>query len=225
MSSLPPRIRVWDAPTRLAHWLLVVLVAFSWWSAENNRMDWHRYSGYALLGVLVFRMYWGVVGSSTARFSQFVKGPRTVLAYVRGLRASSSEPTAHSPPTVSSIGHNPLGALSVLLLLALLLAQVGLGLFAVDIDGLESGPLSHLVSFERGRQCARAHEWVFNALTAFIALHVAAVLGYLVCKRDNLTAAMITGAKRSAASPAKFAAWWLPLPGLALAALVVWWVS
>jgi cytochrome b len=208
------RIRIWDAPTRLVHWSLVALVAFSWWTAENGRMDWHRYSGYAVLGVLVFRLYWGIVGSSTARFAQFVKGPQTIVQYLRA-------------KTVVA-GHNPLGALSVIALLLLLMAQVGLGLFAVDVDGLESGPLSHLVSFEDGREYAKSHELVFNILMAFVVLHIAAILFYLFVKRDNLIAPMVTGAKTWTAAQlpqVKFAAGWLVIPGIALAALLVWYIA
>lgn len=210
-----PPVRIWDLPTRLAHWALVVLVALSWWTAENGVMDWHRYSGYTLLGVAVFRVYWGFFGGATARFRQFVKGPRTVIAYLRGA-------------STKSFGHNPLGALSVVILLALLLAQVGLGLFAVDIDGLESGPLSRFVSFDTGRAVAEAHEIVFNVLLAFIALHIAAVLWHLVAKGDNLIGAMITGRKQVADDVATETVVASPLRlviGVALAALVVWLIT
>jgi cytochrome b len=221
------RTYIWDLPTRLVHWLLVALVFFSWGSAEYNQMDLHRYSGYALLGVVLFRLYWGFFGSSTARFTQFVKGPRAVLAYLRSLRASrsDSEPTAYSlQPTASRIGHNPLGALSVLALLAVLLTQIGLGLFAVDVDGLESGPLSYLVSFDTGRACAEVHEVIFNVLLAMIVLHVAAIFFYLFFKRDNLIAPMITGNKAmSLPTESTVSAPLLHVViGLALSAAVVW---
>src|SRR5690349_24353754 len=106
------RVRVWDLPTRLVHWLLVLLVPFSWWTAESGRLEWHRWSGYGLLGLVLFRVYWGFFGSSTARFSRFVRGPRAIVAYLRGRLPAS-------------VGHNPLGALSVLALLGLLIAQIG----------------------------------------------------------------------------------------------------
>jgi len=208
------RIRIWDAPTRLVHWSLVVLVAFSWWTAENHQMDWHRYSGYVLLGVLLFRIYWGIFGSDTSRFANFIKGPGAITRYVRDKSATF-------------VGHNPLGALSVVVLLVLLIVQVGLGLFAVDVDGLESGPLSHLVSFDDGRQYAKNHERVFNILLAFIVLHIAAILFYLVVKRDNLITPMITGTKSWLSTNVpqiKFAAWWAMLPGIAIAAAVVWYI-
>jgi cytochrome b len=178
-------------------------------------MDWHRYSGYAVLGVLVFRIYWGIVGSDTARFANFVKGPRSIAQYFRDKSAAI-------------VGHNPSGALSVVALLVLLITQVGLGLFAVDVDGLESGPLSHLVSFDEGREYAKSHELVFNILLAFIVLHIAAILFYLLVKRDNLIAPMITGVKSWAAENApqlKFASWWIALPGIAIAAAIVWYIA
>ncbi|MBC7983176.1 MAG: cytochrome b/b6 domain-containing protein [Candidatus Obscuribacterales bacterium] len=217
-TARPQRVRIWDIPTRLVHWLLVALVAFSWWSAENHYMDYHRYSGYVMLGVLLFRVYWGLVGSSTARFSYFVRGPRTIWQYLR------------SKPAASSIGHNPLGALSVITLLVLLLGQIALGLFAVDIDGIESGPLSHLVSFEMGRVVAELHEWSFNGLLVFITLHVAAVLFYLLIKHDDLISPMVTGttgAKKitNADTEIKFASLWWAVPGAIMAALIVWTIA
>ena len=179
------RVRVWDVPTRLIHWLIVLLVAASWWTGDTGRMDWHRYSGYLLLGLVSFRIYWGLVGASTARFRQFVRGPRVVLSYLRGRWETLP-------------GHNPVGALSTLVLLALLAAQVVLGLFAVDVDGIESGPLSNHVSFATGRACAKLHHQLFDVLLVLIAAHVAAVLFYVVVKKQNLIAAMFTGKREYA---------------------------
>ncbi|HEY5808433.1 MAG TPA: cytochrome b/b6 domain-containing protein [Povalibacter sp.] len=216
------RIQIWDVPIRLAHWLMVILIAVSWWTAENGQLEYHRYSGYTLLGLLVFRIYWGFAGSATARFANFVKGPKSIALYLKQLPRRVSE---HS---VSVPGHNPLGALSVLALLLLLLAQVSLGLFAVDVDGIESGPLSHLVSFETGRACAEVHETLFNVLLAIIALHIAAVLFYFFYKRDNLITAMIHG-KRVVATDAEIAPVRTPrvpfVIGVILAAGVVWWIT
>jgi cytochrome b len=215
----PPQIvraRVWDAPTRIVHWTLVLLVAVSWWTAENDVMDWHRYSGYVLLGFLVFRVYWGFAGSSTARFTEFVKGPRAVWSYVKRIPSRSSQPVA---------GHNPLGGWSVLLLLAAMLAQVGLGLFAVDVDGIESGPLSHLVSFEMGRACAQVHENLFNVLLTLVTLHVVAVAFYLLCKRQNLITPMVDGNRDvplEQAAKLRFASRARLLAGICAAALLAW---
>src|SRR5688572_27938897 len=145
-ASSVARVRIWDVPTRVVHWLMAALIPTSWWTAESGNLELHRYSGYLLVGLLLFRIYWGFAGSSSARFANFVKGPRAILSYLRIGSAGSAG------------GHNPLGALSVVALLLLLLTQISLGLFAVDVDGLESGPLSHYVSFEAGRACAEWHE-------------------------------------------------------------------
>lgn len=216
------RIQIWDMPIRLVHWLMVILIAISWWTAENGELEYHRYSGYTLLGLLVFRIYWGFAGSETARFANFIKGPKTILLYLKQL------PQRVSDHSVSVPGHNPLGALSVVALLLLLIAQVTLGLFAVDVDGIESGPLSHLVSFDAGRACAELHETLFNVLLAIIALHIVAVLFYVFYKRDNLIAAMIHGKRRVAPEagtpPARTSLVRLTI-GVVLAAAVVWWVT
>ncbi|HEX5162324.1 MAG TPA: cytochrome b/b6 domain-containing protein [Steroidobacteraceae bacterium] len=177
-----PAVRVWDVPVRLVHWATVIAVALSWWTGETGRLEWHRWSGYALLGLVTFRIYWGFFGSSTARFRQFVRGPRAVAGYLRGAWNVAA-------------GHNPLGALSVLALIVLLLAQVMLGLFAVDVDGIESGPLSLYVSFETGRLAAEWHEAVFNVLLALTALHIVAIAWYRVVKKEKLVEAMIHGTR------------------------------
>ena len=205
------RVRVWDLPTRLVHWLLVVGVALSWWTGETGRLEWHRWSGYGLLGLVTFRIYWGFFGSSTARFARFVRGPRVVLGYVRG--AWQSVP-----------GHNPLGALSVVALLALLATQIVLGLFAVDVDGIESGPLSLYVSFDAGRTAAHWHGVLFNLLLWLIALHIAAILYYGLVKKQNLAGAMLHGEREFPADmPALQHATALRLvAGIALAALLTW---
>lgn len=179
-TPLPPRVRVWDVPVRVCHWLMALFVGVSWWTAETERMDWHQYSGYSLLALVSFRIYWGFFGSSTARFRQFVRGPRTVASYLKGQWATNA-------------GHNPLGALSVVALLALLFAQVLLGLFAVDVDGIESGPLSTYVSFDVGRVAADWHDGLFDVLLWLIGLHVAAVLYYLLFRKQNLIATMVHG--------------------------------
>src|SRR5689334_10985182 len=112
----------WDLPTRLFHWLLAALIAFSWWSVEYDHVSWHIWSGFAILTLLIFRLLWGLVGSSTSRFTSFVRGPSGVIAYFRG--------------RWNGIGHTPLGALSVGALLLAISVHVGLGLFAEDEDGI-----------------------------------------------------------------------------------------
>lgn len=208
-------IRIWDWPVRLTHWLFVFCIAVSWWSAEQHEMDWHRYSGYTLLGLLIFRIYWGFAGSSSARFSHFLRGPSGVMAYVRESREAHRD-----------AGHNPLGGWSVAAMLALMFAQVSIGLFVSDVDGLESGPLSHLVSFDTSRTLADVHEIGFNVILTLAGLHIAAILFYLLVKRDNLIVAMLSGRRRnvriSAMRPVPA---WRIVPGIVLASGVVWWVA
>ncbi|MDP1642017.1 MAG: cytochrome b/b6 domain-containing protein [Phenylobacterium sp.] len=211
MSGRAPRVRVWDLPTRLVHWALAVLVVVAWLTA-GERMNIHRYAGYGILGLVIFRLYWGVVGGSTARFSQFMKGPGAVLAYVRGWRGAPA-----------SFGHNPLGALSVLLLVLLLISQVGLGLFAIDINGMESGPFARFIDFETGRQASDLHELNFRLLQAAVALHLVAIAAYAVFKRRNLVKPMVTGQDATPGLEGELrpAPLWRLVVGVAIAVLVV----
>ena len=206
---------VWDAPTRLFHWLLVGLVGFSWWSARTHHMDWHQLSGLAVCGLLVFRLLWGFLGAGTARFSQFVRGPRAIWAYLRG----------RAPRTV---GHNPLGGLSVIALLLALTTQIVSGLLAVDIDGIESGPLSYLVDFEQGRLAAQVHAISFKAVQALVGLHVLAIGFYLVARRRNLTGAMITGfetGREAEPVPVPQGRWQALALAVAVAVLLAVWIA
>lgn len=207
------RVRVWDVPVRLVHWLVVVLVAACWWTAETGHLEWHRWAGYGALGLVLFRIYWGFVGGETARFSHFVRGPRAVAAYGRTLLSKTHAAT---------LGHNPMGGWSVLALIGLLLAESVLGLFAVDIDGVESGPLSWMVSFDLGRLAAKWHHLLFNGLLALIVLHVAAVAFYLLVRRENLVGAMVGGFKRGEGAAPRFASPWRAVVGALLAAALIW---
>lgn len=215
MNSASDDVRIWDWPVRLTHWLFVSCIAVAWWSAEQRQMEWHRYAGYFLLGLLIFRIYWGFVGTSSARFSHMLRGPRQLIAYLRGAKDIHRE-----------AGHNPLGGWSVLAMLTLMLAQVTIGLFVSDVDGIESGPLSHLVSFDTSRTLAGLHELNFNLILTLIGVHIAAIFFYLLVKRDNLVGAMLTGKRRTPhfigmrTVPA-----WRVIPGLVLASGVVWWVA
>jgi cytochrome b len=188
MTEQKVRQLVWDVPTRLFHWLLVALLGFSWWSAKSDHMDWHRYSGIGICGLIIFRVLWGFIGASSARFTHFVKGPQAVWAYVQ-----SSVRSAPVPAQSISPGHNPLGGWSVIALLMVIGAQLLTGLFAVDIDGIESGPLSDFISFDQGRAASGFHKLSFNLLLTLVVVHVAAVLLYLIVKRRNLIVPMITG--------------------------------
>jgi len=222
-ARVPGPIRVWDLPVRLFHWLIVGLFAFSWWSGENHDMDWHRWSGYAVLALLVFRLYWGFAGTSTARFAAFVRGPGAALTYARSLAQR---------PYIAKVGHNPIGGWSVMLMLAALVVQVAAGLFAVDVDGIESGPLSDYVSFETGRAAAKLHHLVFNIALAVVAVHIAAIMVYRFWLKTDLITPMITGKRQSASLPPDAAAAavglglsWRALVGVAAAAAVAYAIS
>lgn len=209
------KVRVWDLPIRLVHWSLVILLPGLWWTHRSGDMELHSKLGYLVLALLVFRLFWGFAGSSTARFASFVKGPRAIRDYLSGAADKAI------------LGHNPLGALSVLLLLGLLIVQVGLGLVAQDTDGLFSGPLSTYVSYETSDAARDWHELFFNLILGAVALHLAAILFYLLFKRDNLVGPMVTG-KRAAddhVEGATAAPAWRAVVGMALALGIAWWVS
>ena len=209
-------IRVWDVPTRLFHWVLVALLLFSWWSAKNHHMEWHLKSGICLLGLMLFRLLWGFFGSSTARFLSFLYSPAQVIAYLRSGAAPRSP------------GHNPIGGYSVLVMLLALCAQIGSGLFATDIDGLESGPLSYLVDFDQSRVAAKIHGISFNILLALGGLHILAILFYLVARKRDLIRPMITGsdAHPDAGTESLASAGIIRLAlAVAVAAAIAWWVG
>ncbi|MGE5475064.1 MAG: cytochrome b/b6 domain-containing protein [Bacteroidales bacterium] len=178
-------VKVWDQPIRLFHWSLVVLVATLWATGELGSLDIHMKLGVWALALLLFRLGWGVVGSPTARFSQFLRGPAAIREYVLAARRG----------TVRSVGHNPLGALSVLALLGLLTAQAASGLFTTD-DIVTNGPLVHLVSSKTSALLSSLHRLGGKLLLALVALHLAAVAFYTIVKKDDLLRAMITGTKR-----------------------------
>jgi cytochrome b len=209
----PARARVWDLPTRLVHWLLAALIPFSWWAAHSDHLPWHRLSGYTILGLLTFRLIWGFAGSPTARFAGFLKGPRAVIAYLRG-------------SAVAAVGHNPLGGWSVAAMLTVLAGQVGLGLFSVDEDALEPGPLSHFVSFDTGRAIAHLHHRLFWVLAGLIVLHLGAIAFYAL-RKQNLVGPMITGEAEAppGADVPPLAAPWRILPAALAAAAVAWFVA
>jgi len=176
-------VKVWDLPTRLFHWALVALLITSYVTAEMDELEWHMRSGECILALLLFRLGWGVVGSETARFARFVRGPRAVWRYFL--------PTeTESPP-----GHNPAGGWAVLAMLAILCAQVATGLFADD-DISEMGPLGRFVSRAVRKKLTGLHHRIFWLLVAIAALHVGAIAFYRVARKRNLLAPMVTGFAR-----------------------------
>jgi cytochrome b len=183
------RIRVWDLPVRLFHWALVILIATSYLSGQAGG-DWmklHFWSGYAILTLLLFRIAWGFVGSTTARFSDFVKGPSAAFGHLAELAGADRPREA---------GHNPLGGAMVVVLIFAVLAQVVAGLFSADTDtGVVTGPLSRFVADKWIERATAFHEFWVNVLLVLVGVHVLAAIVYLVWKRQNLIAAMIHGHK------------------------------
>lgn len=174
------RVRIWDWPTRVFHWAIVLLIPAMWWTAKNDLIALHMQLGLVMLALVLFRLVWGLIGSSTARFANFLKGPRGMISYLNGRAAEA-------------IGHNPLGGLSVAAMLLVLSMQVGLGLFATNEDGDLFGPLALLVSEDASETLTERHETMFNILLALIGLHLAAILFYALVRRRNLIGAMLTG--------------------------------
>lgn len=187
--SASPKVMAWDFPTRAFKWTLVALVVSAWASNKfgASMPNWHKWSGYAILVLVVFRLLWGFIGGSTARFGNFLRGPGEAVAYGLGLLRGK---------TPKYLGHNPVGALMVMGLLALLGAQAVLGLYAGDEDRIViDGPLARTVSDAAVAFAARWHHKVFDLLQILIVLHVAANLFYVVVKREPLIKGMATGYK------------------------------
>jgi cytochrome b len=177
---------VWDLPTRLFHWLLALLVLglLVTGNVGGNWMVWHFRFGYAVLSLLLFRLAWGFVGGYWSRFAQFLYGPGTIWAYLRG-KGTARETT----------GHTPLGALSVLALLLVLFAQVSTGLMSDDEISF-FGPLTAFVSGDTVSMATRYHKNVGKfVVLALVVLHILAIMFYRIARRQNLVGPMITGDK------------------------------
>ena len=203
------RVRVWDLPTRLFHWLLLVGVVTAFISVKlgGNAMVWHGRAGTFVLSLLIFRLLWGFIGSPTARFQSFLKGPRTVWRYIQGQISGTSgtsgtsgnlgtsgNPGTPGSPGQSSIGHNPLGALSVVALLGLFFFQTLTGLGASD-DIFFDGPLAKDLGSDTVSLLTSLHKSTEPFLLGLVALHVAAIIFYRLVKKTDLVQPMITGVK------------------------------
>jgi cytochrome b len=209
-------VSVWDLPTRLFHWALVLLVGFSWLCAQCNWMDWHLLSGYAILALLLFRLAWGFVGSETARFGHFLASPFAALRHLAHLPRRDPD---------HQVGHNAAGGWMVLLLLLLLAVQVGTGLFSND-DALTEGPLAGAVDKSTSDWLSHIHRVNFTLIEIAVAGHILAVLTYAVLKRHDLVRPMLTGHKRLPAdlTRPRMASVWLALLLIVVAAGAVTWL-
>jgi cytochrome b len=205
------RVKIWDLPTRLFHWLLFVSVSAALWTGwmGGSWIDWHGRLGLVVLGLLVFRLAWGVVGSTYARFAQFVPTPGRVLAYLRGHWHGE--------------GHNPLGALSVFALLGFLGWQAGSGLFSND-DIVYEGPLADLVSSATSVWLSSLHRQGLWVILGLVGLHLAAIAVYAL-RGKNLVRPMVRGWKETEdpdAQPAKGGGPLAMVLALALAGVAAW---
>ena len=187
-NSFPGKVLVWDLPTRLFHWLLVILVIISFVTVKigGNAMQYHEWSGFTILALLLFRLVWGFIGSRESRFVTFVHRPAKVFRYaVKVLR----------PDSRLYLGHNPLGGWSIIAMLSCLMLQTGTGLFAND-DIVTEGPLFKWVSKATSDWLTRVHKLNKEVLIGLVAIHILAVLFYLFYKRENLVMPMVTGYKQ-----------------------------
>jgi len=182
-------VKVLDLPVRVFHWVLAALFCFSWWSGMQGGdpllMTYHLWSGYSIFTLLLFRIAWGFVGSTHARFSDFLYGPRAIIEFIKTLPRREATRFA---------GYNPLGGLSVLLIFVCIALQIGTGLFAND-DIVTEGPLYKWVSKGTSDFLTTIHSYNFYVLLALVSLHIAAVLYHLVYKSENLFTPIFTGDK------------------------------
>ena len=216
----PPRhsAPVWDLPVRIFHWALVLLVFSQVVTASlgGNAMQFHALGGYAILALVLFRILWGFLGGTHARFRDFVQAPAPVMRYAKSVFAG---------PYPAHRRHNPLGGWSVMAMLGSLLMQATSGLFAND-DVMMEGPLAKHVSDHASVIATAIHDVNAAVLLTLIAVHIAAVLFYLLARKENLIAPMITGRKPSATSlePARYGSVWLAALLLGCSAAAVYFV-
>jgi cytochrome b len=186
-----------------------------WITADNSQWAWHMRLGHVLLALLIFRVIWGVIGTDTARFSSFVKGPLAVIGYLRG-----------GYDEKGNKGHSPLAALAVLALLGLMSVQVGMGLFAGDPFDGATGPLNPLVGVMTADWITTTHEWFWWLVFGMIGLHLSAIAIYGMVRMENLTGAMIGGQaeKKPGVSDNPPAQWTKALGALAVSVAIAGWI-
>lgn len=176
------RIQVWDVPTRLFHWTLLILVVIAWFTGEEEGAAAlvHRIAGEAVAGLLVFRVLWGFIGGEHARFASFAAGPSAIIAHLRDLLSAQPK---------RSLGHNPLGGVAVFLLLATTATIVVTGVFSSGEEA--GGPFAGMWGIDLGE----VHETAFRVLQGLVVLHVLGVIVESWKARDALLPAMFTGSK------------------------------
>jgi cytochrome b len=202
------QFRLWDLPTRLFHWTLALGVIALSVSGQlgGGLMNWHGRIGLAVIGLLAFRLAWGLLGSTYARFIHFFPTPASIRAYLRG--------EWHGE------GHNPLGALSVFCLLSLLGVQAATGLFAND-DIAFRGPLYDLAGKTLSNQLTALHHLLSKLVYLLVALHLGAIAFYAFARKQNLVQPMLTGTKEGEGQSAQGGGVAALAVALAVAALAV----
>jgi cytochrome b len=178
-------VRIWDLPTRLFHWALAILVTIAWISGTRGAMELHLLAGYGVLALVLFRLLWGLLGSESARFASFLRGPKAAFAHL-------GEVVRRRPDHDTT--HNPLGGYAIALLLIVLAVQTGSGLFADD-EILTTGPLSGYVPGAFVRFATWLHVLNQNIILVLVGLHLLAVLAYALLLRRDLVRPMVTGIK------------------------------
>ncbi|OUU80057.1 MAG: hypothetical protein CBC38_01285 [Gammaproteobacteria bacterium TMED78] len=179
---------IWDLPLRLFHWLLVILIGLAWYTVEiSGDMDLHMLAGQGILALLIFRIFWGFLGTKHSLFKNFLFGIPEIFSYIKNIFSSSSR---------KYIGHNPLGSIAVFIILSLLLFQTVTGLFATDYDGYFKGPLNDLISSATGNSITGLHHENFEIfITSIIFIHIFAIFFHLLVKKENLIFPMFSGKK------------------------------
>lgn len=186
------KIKVWDLPIRLFHWLLVLAIVFQFVTGDllDDAMQWHFYGGYTIIGLIIFRLIWGMLGTYYARFNQFIVSPVSAFKYLTSSR------------NVDYLGHNPAGAYSIIFLLSLILSQAVSGLFISD-EIFTDGPYYGLLSGFWQEIADFLHHNLMNIIFVAIALHIGAIIFYKIRHKQALTSAMFTGFKQVDASTAE----------------------
>lgn len=207
------QVLVWDFPIRFFHWSLVILMVGLFYTGFTGEMVWHFRLAYVVLTLIFFRICWGFVGSTYARFNSFLFKPLEIVEYLKNF---------FNPHTKKHyLGHNPLGGLSVIVLLSLILVQGISGLFTTD-DIASEGALYSLVSSKTGAFFTKLHKTNFQLIIAMVLIHISAVFFYLFYKKENLIKPMITGYKMTTESPIlKPVKRWVAVISLLVSALLV----
>ncbi|WP_297023243.1 cytochrome b/b6 domain-containing protein [Thalassospira sp.] len=216
------KVKLWDFPVRLFHWALVIAIVTAWWTNRQVMIDIHAIAGYSVLALVIFRIIWGFVGSSNARFADFLTGPKRVINYMLKIPNGTMADLTYA-------GHNPAGGWMVAVLILLVGLQAFSGLFASEDTFLFfDGPLVAYVSSDFAGTMNWIHHTNINLIYAAVGLHVFAAIFYLVVKRENLIRAMVIGTRQVPAELAerfatiRFASPVLGIAILIICALAVW---